>query len=173
MQIWDWSGPITIMANIAAWLIIHFSISYLFTMLPDRWFDGLRYTASSKELTFYDRVLHIRRWKNKLPDGGGWIGQGFKKHQIQRSDTLYLHQYQREAYRGEWCHYISILPVPLFFLWNMPHVAWGMVMYAAAANVPCILSLRYNRARIVRILNRREEGYSAFPENRIEDPSMN
>ena len=172
MQMWEWSGSITIMANIAAWLIIHLSISYLFSVLPDRWFDGQHYTASKKELSFYDRVLHIRHWKNELPDGGAWIGQDFKKRRIQRSNTVYLHKYQRETYRGEWCHYVSILPVPLFFLWNMPVVAWGMLVYALAANVPCILSLRYNRARIVRILHRREEIFSAYSGKMTEDPSM-
>ncbi|MEF3352912.1 hypothetical protein PV403_06965 [Paenibacillus sp. GYB006] len=172
MQIWEWSGPITIVANIAAWFILHMSISYVFTVLPDRWFDGLRLRASSKELSFYDHVLHIRRWKNRLPDGAVWIGQDFRKQRIMRSDTAYLHIYQREAYRGEWCHYVSIMPVPLFFLWNMPAVAWGMVVYALAANVPCILSLRYNRARIVRILQRREEVIPAYLGKMNEDPSM-
>ncbi|WP_191799601.1 glycosyl-4,4'-diaponeurosporenoate acyltransferase CrtO family protein [Paenibacillus gallinarum] len=172
VQIWEWSGPITIVANIAAWFILHFSISYLFTVLPDRWFDGLRLTASSKELSFYDRVLHIKRWKNRLPDGAVWIGQDFRKQRIQRRDTAYLHIYQREAHRGEWCHYVSIMPVPLFFLWNMPAIAWGMVVYALAANVPCILSLRYNRARIVRILQRREEVIPAYSGKMRKDPSM-
>ncbi|MCM3126981.1 glycosyltransferase [Paenibacillus provencensis] len=48
------------------------------------------------------------------------------------------------------------LPAPLFFLWNTPIVGM-MILYALAANLPCIFSLRYNRARILCLLDRRSE----------------
>ncbi|WP_211748532.1 glycosyl-4,4'-diaponeurosporenoate acyltransferase [Paenibacillus sp. Marseille-Q4541] len=172
MPIWEWSIFVTVSVNIMMWLLIHLSISYFFSRLPDRWFEGLQYTASKRELIFYDRILHIKRWKNHLPDGAAFLGQDFRKSHIQQNDTDYLRKYQLEAWRGEWCHYVSIWPVPLFFLWNLPVVAWVMMGYAIAANAPCILSLRYNRARIVRILQRRGEALLTKNTSEMtEDPS--
>jgi hypothetical protein len=48
------------------------------------------------------------------------------------------------------------LTLPLFCIWNP---WWGVVVNAAVAlavNFPCILALRYNRARFFRVIQRHE-----------------
>jgi len=45
--------------------------------------------------------------------------------------------------------------VPIFFLWNPWWADLIIVIYAVAANVPCILAQRYNRLRFHRLLARK------------------
>ncbi|MDG0792194.1 hypothetical protein OMP38_15960 [Cohnella ginsengisoli] len=58
-----------------------------------------------------------------------------------------------ETKRAELTHWLSILPAPLFFLWNPVWVGWIMVLYAAAFNLPIIVVQRYNRGRIDAIVS--------------------
>lgn len=141
--------------NAIAWLSIHMLVSTVFARLPKKWFAGRQFAASEKEVSFYQTQLQIKRWKNRLPDGGSWMGHGFSKSRIEHNNEAYLQAYQLEAHRGEWCHLVSILPAPLFFLWNTPMIGMIMLVYALAVNLPCIFALRYNRARIVRLLDKK------------------
>jgi glycosyl-4,4'-diaponeurosporenoate acyltransferase len=47
--------------------------------------------------------------------------------------------------------------VVLFLLWNPPVGVAVNVVYAIAANVPCILAQRYNRPRVLAILERQAD----------------
>ena len=70
------------------------------------------------------------------------------------TDPDYLRRFIRETWRGELCHWLAIGGAPVFLLWNP---WWGdliIVAYALAANLPCILAQRYNRARFQRLLAR-------------------
>jgi glycosyl-4,4'-diaponeurosporenoate acyltransferase len=45
-----------------------------------------------------------------------------------------------------------MLATPVFLVWNWWWVELLMVVYALAANLPCLLVQRYNRARLARLL---------------------
>jgi glycosyl-4,4'-diaponeurosporenoate acyltransferase len=45
-----------------------------------------------------------------------------------------------------------MLMTPAFVVWNPWWVEIAMVVYALAANLPCLLVQRYNRARLARLL---------------------
>ena len=67
-----------------------------------------------------------------------------------------LGRYLVETRRGELAHWAIMAAAPLFLLWN-PWTIWLlMVAYAVVANLPCIVIQRYNRARLLRILKRRQ-----------------
>lgn len=103
----------------------------------------------------YERSLVIRRWKDKLPDGGSWISGGFSKRSLQSGHTEYLSRFTAETRRGELAHWMMLLPIPLFFLWNN---AFGMIViliYSLIANIPCILVQRYNRSRLLKAMSRK------------------
>ena len=105
---------------------------------------------------FYERVFAIKRWKDWLPDAARWFTGGFAKGELTDKGVEYWQRFRRETWRGELCHWCAIVCAPVFFLWNP---WWGdliIVAYAIAANVPCILAQRYNRARILRLLARIE-----------------
>lgn len=159
MSIVSLSPPWTLAADATGWFVVHLGISYLCFKLPGDWFApavgtlGSVSTAQAKtrEQRFYERVLRIKRWKDRLPEGGSLFRGGFSKKRLAASDTDYLRLFLVETRRGEWTHWLSIVPAPLFFIWNEPLYGWMMMLYALIANLPFILILRYNRLRLLRM----------------------
>jgi glycosyl-4,4'-diaponeurosporenoate acyltransferase len=115
----------------------------------DRWWSRL--CGFEDGGGWYDRVLHIKRWKDWLPELGGLFRNGFAKRAVRR-DRAYLERFVCETRRAEWVHWMVFLLFPVFALWNPPWAGMVMLLYATAANVPCILVQRYNRARLLRVL---------------------
>ncbi|ANY69994.1 hypothetical protein BBD42_28445 [Paenibacillus sp. BIHB 4019] len=105
----------------------------------------------SGEERFYEQVLFIRSWKDSVPDGSFLFRRGFQKKRLAKRGQAYYQEYMVETLRGEWTHWLSIVPAPLFFIWNEPLYGYLMVGYALAANLPFIAILRYNRLRLRRI----------------------
>jgi len=144
-----------IVLNVAGWPLIQFSLAWIFTRIPAAWFrvrEGYRWERDGR---IYERVLAIRRWKDRLPEAGSWFGLGFAKNRLESSDEAYLRRFEVETLRGEICHWVALAWAPVFFLWNPWWADVVMVVYALVANVPCILTQRYNRARFRRVLSRR------------------
>lgn len=141
--------------NVIGWPVVQLGLAWSFTRLPSAWFEPPPPFGWERRGRFYERVFGIKRWKDRLPDGAGWIGGGFAKGTLSGSAPDYLRRFVRETWRGELCHWAAIAFTPVFFLWNP---WWGdavMIAYAIAANFPCILAQRYNRLRLRRVLGRR------------------
>ena len=138
--------------NVGGWLIIQLGLAWAFLKLPTEWFNPGEVQTWERDGHFYETVLLIKRWKDRLPDAAGWFRGGFKKSRLAGIEPDYLRRFIRETWRGELCHWLAIACAPLFFLWNP---WWGdfiIASYAAAANLPCILTQRYNRSRFQRML---------------------
>jgi glycosyl-4,4'-diaponeurosporenoate acyltransferase len=136
-----------IAVNTCGWLILQLSIAAVATRVSPCCFakDNWLYRVRAREIEFYKRWLRIRRWKRWLPDGGPWVGGGFRKKTLLGLDSAHLAQLLIETRRGEAAHWLMLASFPIFFLWN-PRWGWFvMALYAAAANVPCIVVQRYNR----------------------------
>ena len=145
--------------NVIAWLVIQFGLAWAFTQLAAERFDYRSFCARSRGWErggrFYERVFAIKRWKDKLPDASRLFRGGFAKGNLKNTTPEYLERFLRETWRGEVVHWLALLALPLFALWNP---WWGVLVNAAVAlavNFPCILALRYNRARFQRLLARR------------------
>lgn len=145
--------------NVMAWLVIQFGLAWGFTQLAAERFDYRGLLARPKTWErggrFYERVIVIKRWKGKLPDAASWFRGGFAKGNLKNTTPEYLERFLRETWRGEVVHWLALLTLPLFAIWNP---WWGVLVNAAVAlamNLPCILTLRYNRARVQRSLARR------------------
>ena len=136
--------------NAIAWTVIQLSLVALGNRLPSRCF-GLRAPKWERDGRIY-HSLGIRSWKDKLPDGGSWFAGGYEKRKLCDRNLTTLDRFAREARRGELIHWCAIGVLPLFKLWNSwPGMAFNAI-YVVAANLPCILVQRYNRARIARLL---------------------
>ena len=145
--------------NVLAWLVIQFGLAWSFTQLATERFDYRNFFAHTRGWErggrFYERVLAIKLWKDKLPDASRMFRGGFAKAKLQTATPEYLERFLRETWRGEVVHWLALLTLPLFVIWNP---WWGVLVNAAVAlavNFPCILALRYNRARFQRLLARR------------------
>ena len=71
-------------------------------------------------------------------------------HGIKQAD---LTIFAAETKRAELTHWLTIVPAPVFFLWNPVWAGWVIIAYALIANLPFIITQRYNRGRIESILN--------------------
>jgi glycosyl-4,4'-diaponeurosporenoate acyltransferase len=58
----------------------------------------------------------------------------------------------QETCRAELTHWLTLLFAPLFFFWNPLWVGFFMIFYASMENFPLIMTQRYNRARLRRIM---------------------
>ena len=113
--------------NIVAWLIIHYAVSALCFNIPVRHF--LKDTAFLRIAQKSYNKSHLHGWGRKE-----------------------LEVFAAETKRAELTHWLLMLPAPLFFLWNPCWAGWIIIAYALIANVPFIITQRYNRGRIEAIL---------------------
>jgi len=101
---------------------------------------------------FY-RALGIRRWKPFLPDAGGFAGGRRKSlgRPLERTSWAAL---AAETRRAERVHWLIAAAAPLTVVWNSGILLASMAAYALIANAPCIAAQRYNRLRLVALVNR-------------------
>ncbi|HVF32677.1 MAG TPA: hypothetical protein VM933_06540 [Acidimicrobiales bacterium] len=151
------SKPLLVLVDVVAWGAIHAATGYLVHRLParrlgrDTWLTRPR--AWEGDGRFYVRRLRIKRWKRLLPEAGALFAGGFDKKRLTGGrDPAYLLAYVRETRRAELGHWLAAAGAPLFFLWNPWGVGIAMLVYAVAANGPCIAAQRYNRLRLARVL---------------------
>jgi glycosyl-4,4'-diaponeurosporenoate acyltransferase len=145
---------VIIALNVGGWLVIQLGLAWVFTKMPVARFNPGAAFAWERSGRFYERVCAIKRWKDWLPDAARWFSGGFAKGQLTGQGGEYWQRFIRETWRGELCHWCALACAPVFFLWNP---WWGdliIVAYALAANLPCILVQRYNRARLSRLVGR-------------------
>jgi glycosyl-4,4'-diaponeurosporenoate acyltransferase len=135
--------------------VIHLGISYICVKLPISFFKKDNWLFRIKKWEhrgrIYNNIFKIRKWKNAVPDGGGLFKGGFPKRYLESNDPKYISTFYDETKRAELTHWLSILPAPVFFLWNVWWVGIIMIVYSLIVNMPCILLQRYNRARLSNI----------------------
>lgn len=139
--------------NVAGWPLIHFGMAWIFTRLPERHFAKERRWLRPRraEAFIYQRLIGVRRWKRFLPDAAPWL-RGVPKISLTSSESGYLRRFVAETRRGEAAHWAMLFAGAVFFLWNPPWADAIMICYATAANLPCIITQRYNRLRLTRVL---------------------
>ena len=80
---------------------------------------------------------------------------GFPKGSLQSTDTAYLQRFMLETRRGELSHWLQWFIISAFITWNPFPANLVILTYAALANLPCILNLRYTRIRMAHVLDKR------------------
>jgi len=146
--------------NIIMVLIIHLGISWACTIIPLEHFNPYsrpyRIKKFEREGRIYIDIFKIKKWKNIIPDGAKLFNSAFSKKNLECHKLSYLCTFAQETCRAELTHWLQIVPAGIFFLWN---VWWGgviMIIYFLIANIPCILLQRYNRARLLRFIEKRK-----------------
>jgi hypothetical protein len=83
------------------------------------------------------------------------ICTGVQEKTLKEKNKDYVSMFVAETCRSEGVHWVTMIFAPFFFLWNPLWVGVVMIGYAVAANLPCIITQRYNRIRLERLLHRR------------------
>ena len=157
-----------IVVGSAMWAVLSFTIGYsmhrrsLDRFAHDNAITRLRpFEADGR---FYERVTRVRRWKRHLPEGGDFYEGGFNKSHLRGRDDAHLNRFVAETRRAEMTHWAVMSCGPLFWVWSTFWLGWMMVAFGVVANIPCIIAQRYNRARLLRVLARRQRRSSAAPD---------
>lgn len=137
--------------------IAHLIIAWLFTILPATIFtkepNQHSFLNIEKSGLLYNKIVHIRKWKNLLPDAAPWF-KGFSKATLLSHDLPYLKTFVTETRRGEASHWFQLLIISAFTLWTPMPTATILIIYAIISNLPCILNLRYTRMRLLNVISR-------------------
>ena len=149
-----------VMLNFFLWLLIHLTAGYVGARLPSSLFThdtGIFRTRHwENQGRWYQKVLKIKHWKKRIPDAGRAYGQNASKKKLESINIDYLKKFALETRRAEWTHWIQILPAPIFFLFNEWYIGIFMIVYAFTVNLPCIITQRYNRPRLLSVVQKKE-----------------
>jgi len=150
------SSPWMLVLDFLAWLVINLSVAGIISRLRARDFDTNNWLFIEREWEnqsrFYESIFNIKKWKRWLPDGAEVSHKAFKKKHLQNADSAYIQVFILETCRAEILHWIIFLFGFIFFIWNPWYVGIIMIVYAGITNLPCILTQRYNRIRLKRLL---------------------
>ncbi len=148
----------TVVLDCVVWAVVSTAVGYGLHRVPvDRLaHDGFltRLRPFEVDGRWYERHLHIKRWKARLPEAGALFKDGFSKRSLNTAAPEQLGRFVVETRRAELTHWILVAVGPLFLLWNPWGLGLVMVLYGVVANVPCLLIQRYNRARLARVIAR-------------------
>jgi hypothetical protein len=144
-----------IVIDILVVLAISIGVGALAPRWPDSWLDRdrLPLTLGSWETPAFYRRLRIPRLARRLPELGATFG-GESKSQLPGTTPDHLIAYRREVRRAEWVHWASVAGALVLFVFNPWWLALAFVIVVTAGNLPFILVLRNNRARITRIIDK-------------------
>jgi glycosyl-4,4'-diaponeurosporenoate acyltransferase len=153
------SAAALIFANSLGWFLVIFSAGFFIHRIPLYLFDYhsafFRPFGFEREGKIYENVFRIKVWKDYLPEGGGVFRGGFVKRKADTRTVGYLETFAKETCRAEFVHWVIILFLPLFFLWNPPLGVIIMLPLVVVLNLPFIMIQRYNRPRLVKILTKK------------------
>jgi glycosyl-4,4'-diaponeurosporenoate acyltransferase len=148
----------TVVLDTAAWAVVGVAVGYGMHRVPAARLahDGplTRLRPFEADGRWYERRLHIKTWKARLPEAGALFEGGFSKRALDDSSLDHLERFVVETRRAELTHWLVLAAGVPFVLWNPPGLLAVMWLYAVVANVPCLLIQRYNRARLTRVLDR-------------------
>lgn len=141
--------------NSIAWFCIPMVFSYLFSKRPDQyyeqpnhWYEPFEWEKNGETWQIW---LGVKRWKDYLPEGSSIRQNVYNKRHLQNTQAQTIKKFILETKRAEQMHWFTMLPAPLFFIWNPPWAGWLIILYALLSNVPFIIIQRYNRPRLQRI----------------------
>ena len=128
-----------------------------------------RFTVGDEEVKFYDQKLHIKSWKEKVPEAGA--ASGFPKDKIYSTEEKYLKRFLEENCFAESMHFVAGLIgiTALFFLPTADFFfAIPITIVNFVLNIMPSMIQRYNRPKLVRIYEKiceRNKSHECFGES--------
>ena len=148
--------PVVVGLDVVAWAVWGFATGwFVHRITADRLdHDSVLTRARTWEAhgRLYRRSLKLRSWQRRLPEGGGAKFGGVDKRRVGGASSAALERYVIETRRAEYVHWLGLAVTPALAWWNPPGLWAAMAVYATIANVPCIVSLRTNRFRLMAVL---------------------
>lgn len=150
-----------IILDFIAWFFFHMLISWLCLKIPDHWLHNNQTFFKSRSFErngdLWQSLFHIKSWKKFLPDASFILKANYDKKELGQTNVENLEKFLIEINRAELTHWLAMLPAFLFFIWNPLWAGFIMIAYAILANLPFILTQRYNRPRLQRLLQLKQQ----------------
>ena len=148
-----------LLLNIGTWVLWVFIVGFFASKLKDS-FLSKDYSFTNllnfeKDASWFRKYLKIDKWKDRVPELGGVFGDGFQKRSIDLGTREQLELFIRETRRAELAHWVMtagwIITIAFNPLWA---IVFNLV-FAHIVNFPCLIIQRYNRARLIKVLENR------------------
>lgn len=147
------------MINTLFWITISLISAYGVRILPKKFYYTCKLFQHKKFERKIYKTIKIKNWKTKVPELG--ILLGFQKRYLEKDiNKEYLEKFIMESYYAELGHYLMGLLGFLIIFVNPPeYLIFSLIcsVLNLFGNLPFSLIQRYNRPRLVRILNRIEK----------------
>jgi glycosyl-4,4'-diaponeurosporenoate acyltransferase len=116
----------------------------------DSWLTRPR--AWERNGRWYADHLHIRRWKDRVPEAGAAFAGGFAKRTTNNGDIDTLRVFIAETRRAEYAHWAMGSGWIVTSLWSPWYAVVLNVLFGLVWALPFVAIQRYNRPRLVRAL---------------------
>ncbi|MCP4435008.1 MAG: hypothetical protein GY812_05815 [Actinomycetia bacterium] len=150
---------VVVLLAAGAWLIIGLATGWVGNRIPTRRLDHDTWVTRSRrferEGRLYERVFRVRRWKDLLPEAGGFFRGGISKARIPDRSDQTLERFVIETRRAEYVHWSNAFAGPLFFVFRPCLFGILMTAFGLLCHLPFVVVQRYNRLRLERLLSRR------------------
>lgn len=161
MRIFYFDEFTTIMLCFLLWPLLQLGAMEITYRIPDEFYSVdnrlFKLYFFEKQGQLYEQVFKVKKWKHLLPDGARYFKRGYQKKHLKDGSKENLEVFVKETCRAEMTHILGFWPFILFGLFIEPIGVVMMLIYALAVNLPCVLVQRYNRIRLVKIINRKNE----------------
>ena len=126
------SGWIVVL-NATAWIVVFVGTGSVAAHLSDQALARrrrlLRPRRFERDGRFYEQRLHVRRWKDRVPEAGTFSG-GYSKRHLPPTAGRGIERFALETRRAELAHWYPLAAIPIFVIWNSP---LGVALNAAFA----------------------------------------
>lgn len=129
-------------------------------LMPRKNFDYTRFPFKPFGWEQNGRIytkLKIQKWKDKVPDMSQYVKSAFRKKITVFRDAEYIHELILETCVAEFVHWVLILVSPMFLILMDSRWAWIWMLLYVLGNIPFIVIQRYNRPRLVTIMEKQQE----------------
>lgn len=138
-------------------ILVGLIVGFVFALIPQSFFNKnfrkFRLLEFEQDGKFYSKYFKINVWKDKLPQFSELTKFGFNKASLNTVSSEYLKTFYVETMRAELSHWFLILVTPVYLFFSekilLPLVIFGNIF----GNLPFIMIQRYNRGRILKLLN--------------------
>lgn len=146
-----------IVANMSIWVGWAVLVGYIANHFSDKWFEKDTFITRLRKFEtqrWFQKYLKVHTVKKYLPERGELFGTGTSKKSLPHGEKSGLEKFLIETRRAEYVHWIVIFAW-VFTLWFNPAWAvWTVAVLLVFGNLPFILTQRYNRLRLLRVLKK-------------------
>lgn len=107
--------------------------------------------------TIYQKLFNIKKWKDRLPELSDIVKKNFSKKKLPSFNVEYLKKYIVESCRSEMCHWMIVISVIVFSSWFNEDMEKFIFILAVILNVPYIMIQRFNRPRIINVMQKNSD----------------